>query len=574
MSIAEQKALYEERTGTVTRNEDVDRALARLAEGKSKFRQLSIIQRIALLEACLDDTVAVARDWVEVACQAKGLAPGNPQRAEEVSAGPMSMLRYLRLLINSMWDIENFGVPQLPGEIVQGPDGQVLVQVMPAKGLFDGLLFSGFKAHVWMQPEVTRANLRDGMATYYQHGCRDEGICVVLGAGNVSSIPPTDAFTKLFHEGKVCLLKMNPVNEYLGPIFERAFKSLIDAGYLKIVYGGGEVGAYAISHDLVDEVHITGSALSHETIVWGPPGEERQRRKAENDPVLKKAITSELGNVTPWIVVPGEYTDKQLRFQAENLAASIANNASFNCIATKMIITHKAWPQREKFLDMIAGVLKDVPLRKAYYPGAEERFEKFAGCKPEGCPAGTLPWTLRRDIDPEEAPHMFEEESFVCVCGEMAIEAPSAEDFLNAAVDFANHRMWGTLGVGILVHPSFRKKPGNGELFERAVADLRFGTIGINHWPALSYAMMSPPWGGFPVGNLHDPQSGIDWVHNTYMLEKAEKTVMEGPLVIFPKPFWFPSHLGAEKLGWKVFQLYRKPSLWKLPSVFATALRA
>ena len=33
MSIAEQKALYEERTGNVSRHEDVDRALAALAEG-------------------------------------------------------------------------------------------------------------------------------------------------------------------------------------------------------------------------------------------------------------------------------------------------------------------------------------------------------------------------------------------------------------------------------------------------------------------------------------------------------------------------------------------------------------
>ena len=46
---------------------------------------------------------------------------------------------------------------------------------------------------------------------------------LVLGAGNVSSIPATDTISKVFQEGQVVLLKMNPVNEYLGPIFERLF---------------------------------------------------------------------------------------------------------------------------------------------------------------------------------------------------------------------------------------------------------------------------------------------------------------------------------------------------------------
>ena len=90
--------------------------------------------------------------------------------------------------------------------------------------------------------------------------------------------------------------------------------------------------------ELFDAVHVTGSADTHDAIVWGPQGEERRRRLAENDPLLTKPITSELGNVTPWIVVPGEYSERELQFQAENVAAMIANNASFNCIAAKMIV--------------------------------------------------------------------------------------------------------------------------------------------------------------------------------------------------------------------------------------------
>ena len=192
---------------------------------------------------------------------------------------------------------------------------------------------------------------------------------------------------------------MNPVNEYLGPILDRALQPVIDAGLLRIVYGGADVGSYALHHAIVTEAHITGSILSHDTIVWGPPGPERERRKAEHRPLLGKTITSELGNVSPWIVVPGPYTDAQLWFQAQNLASSITNNASFNCVATKVVVTWKGWSQRETFLGLLQKVLDAVPLRKAYYPGAFQRWEQAAGEAPAGSTPGTLPWRMIAGVD-------------------------------------------------------------------------------------------------------------------------------------------------------------------------------
>lgn len=573
MSIAEQAALYAERTGKVTSQEEVDRCLQQLAEGKSRLQRASLDERIELASACLEGMMQHVQHWVDEACRAKGIPAGSPLRAEEIANGPLATARYLRLLMQSLSDIKAFGVPQLPGEIVEGRDGRLQVQVVPTKGLFDKIAFQGFKAHVWMQRGVTRANLREHMAGYYRRGCVDSGISVVLGAGNVSSIAPTDAFSKLFHEGKVVLLKMNPVNEYLGPIFERAFAPLVDAGYLRVIYGGADVGSYALAHELVDDVHITGSIYSHETICWGPPGAERERRKSENDPLLKKTISSELGNVTPWVVVPGPYTDRELRFQAENLASTILNNASFNCIATKMIVTWSRWPQRSQFLDCLETILRSAAPRRAYYPGAEDRFRRFAGGTPSGVPEGTLPWTLIRDADPEKTPQYFDEESFVCVSAETALDAAGPADYLEKATAFCNDRLWGTLGAALMVHPSFRREAEGEALLQRCLADLRYGTIGINHWPALSYALMSPPWGGYPGGTIHDPTSGIGWVHNTYMFDKAEKTVLEGPLTMFPKPLWFPSNQGAEAMVWRVLNLYHDPTAWRLPGILWAALR-
>jgi hypothetical protein len=572
MTIAESAALYSEVLKSVTPEEKIDRALAELDAAKTKLRRMPIKELVSLVQRSLDDMIAVAKDWELAGCEAKGMVPGTELGCEEIQTGPLATARYLRLLMQSLKDIESEGTPRLPGEIVTGPDGHLRVQVVPTKGLFDSIAFQGFKAHVWQQHGVTAGNLKQNMAEYFREGRKTEGVAVVLGAGNVSSIAPIDAFGKIFQEGKVVLLKMNPVNEYLGPIFEKAFKAIIDAGFLRVVYGGAEVGSHALQHRLVDEAHITGSILSHETIVWGPPGPDRDRRKANNDPVLRKTITSELGNVSPWIVAPGKYSEAQLWFQAQNLASSVANNASFNCVATKVVVTWKGWNQRKQFLDLVEKALAEIPARKAYYPGAVDRWKKFTGDSPSSCPTGTLPWRIIRDVDSRSESIHFVEENFVCVFVETAIEAKDEIDFLARATDFVNQQLRGTLGCSIMVHPSLRKSAEGESAFQRTLANLEYGSIGVNYWSALCYAMMSPPWGGYPGADLHDPVSGIGVVHNTYMFDKPLKTVISGPLTQPLKPLWFAGNKTAPKVSQKVVDLYHRPSPLKIPGLLLAAL--
>jgi aldehyde dehydrogenase (NAD(P)+) len=159
------------------------------------------------------------------------------------------------------------------------------------------------------------------------------------------------------------------------------------------------------------------------------------------------------------------------------------------------------------------------------------------------------------------------------VCAEIGLDAGDEREFLRRAVDFANDKLWGTLSAAITVHPSFRREPSGEAALQAALGALRHGSIGVNYWPALVYAMMSPPWGGYPCGTLADAQSGIGSVHNTFMLQGVRKTVLEGPITLAPKPFWFPTHRRPEPLAWKVLALYLSPSALKLPGVILAALR-
>ena len=49
---------------------------------------------------------------------------------------------------------------------------------------------------------------------------------------------------ELLAHNRVALLKVNPTQEPLVPVFERALAPLIEPGFVRIVRGGADVGAY------------------------------------------------------------------------------------------------------------------------------------------------------------------------------------------------------------------------------------------------------------------------------------------------------------------------------------------
>jgi len=199
---------------------------------------------------------------------------------EEWLGGPVPVLRNLRLLAASLRDIARHGRPRLPaGAMRSRPGGQLVVEVFPT-AIADRFLYTGFREEIWMEPGVTADTLPETMAAAYRPEASREGkVALVLGAGNVASIGPMDVLYKMFVENQVVVLKMNPVNEYLGPFIERGLAPLVEGGYLRVVYGGADEGSYLVHHPGVDEVHLTGSAAVHDAIVWGAtPGEQARNR--------------------------------------------------------------------------------------------------------------------------------------------------------------------------------------------------------------------------------------------------------------------------------------------------------
>ena len=237
----------------------------------------------------------------------------------------------------------------------------------------------------------------------------------------------------------------------------------------------------------------------------------------------------------------------------------------------------KGWLQREAFLKKVEAALASAPPRKAYYPGATDRWRGFLDRYPKALVLGsdkdqTVPWTLIPDVPPEPGEFALSNEAFCGVLATVTLDADSPVDFLTKAVDFANERCWGTLSCAILVHPSTREE--HPREFDRAIASLRYGAIGVNTWSSLAYALVSPTWGAFPGHTAEDIQSGSGVVHNSFLLDHPQEVGRSSPPSgVRPKPVWFADHRNLLGVGRKLTAMEAKPSLGRLMAVALEGLR-
>jgi aldehyde dehydrogenase (NAD(P)+) len=446
------------------------------------------------------------------------------------------------------------------------------------------LLLNGITAEVWMQPGITRENLAEHMAGFYRQEDPRGKVALVLGAGNIAAIAPRDVLYRLYALGQVVLLKMNPINDYLGPILERVFAPFIEGGFLRLAYGGADVGQYLTPHPGVDEIHMTGSARTYDAIVYGagPEGAERKRR---NQPRLKKPITSELGGVGPTVILPGKWSKADIRFQAESVVTMKLQNNGFNCVASQVLVLWEGWEQRQEFLDAVRELMRAIPPREAYYPGAAERQKEAIAAHPEAEPLGSdAARLLIAGLDPgAEQEYCFTNEFFGAVLAEVGLPGKDAGEFLENAVRFCNEKLYGTLGATIIAHPASLRALG--PAFEKAVADLHYGSVGINIWDAAAFMLAQSAWGAYPYPDGKGAGSGMGVVGNSYLFEKPEKTVIRGSFhpfprswlhgnpAILPKPPWFITNKTARTTSRGVALITIDPSPRHLPGIIWSAFR-
>jgi hypothetical protein len=564
----------------VSSREAIDQAIAELHANKDGWACVDLATKAVILDEVHHDLLQLGEQWVEVSLRAKHVPPGGFAEGEEwvIYSG---VLRLVRLLQQSLHDIHHSGRPHLPGTPMMLGNGQVATPMFPTSRL-EQLLFPGVRATTWLEPGVHADDLflvPGASERYSEVGGR---VALVLGAGNMSGIQCADLLHKLFVEQQVVVLKMNPVNTYLGSLLEHGFRALVSRGVLRIVHGGADVGAYLCDHPQVNTLHLTGSDKTFDTIVFGP-GAAGAERKADNRPRLAKPLTAELGGVNPVIVLPGDWSSADIERAALMLATWLYSNAGFACLAPRLLIQHRQWPQRQALLDALGRILSETPLRAAYYPGAHERHAAFRDAHPQAqeygdvvrssaAPSDSLRWTVIPGVAAEDVnDSCFRTEAFCALLAETALDAPDTAGFLERATTFANTTVWGTLAATLLVPDQVRSAPPTSSALQRAVGDLRYGTICINLYTGFAYSLMTTPWGSFPGQQTTDIQSGTGFVNNPSMLRRPQKTIFDAPFKRIDPVTIRHRSVATFCKQYADFQAW--PSLTKLLKLFWTATR-
>lgn len=547
-----------------TAKSDLDLSVQRLNQHKDEWASLPLREIIQLFEAVLQNLNLVADEWVEKDIQNRELTPAHWDAAVSYFGGPIMAIHTLRAYLQSLKDIEQFGKPRIPGKISTKSNGQVAVQVYPTS-LYEKILFTGFKGEVWLKPKVKLNDHPIEQANKYVHPAQSGKVALVLGAGNVSALTINDTYHQLINERNVVLIKVHPVTEYLGELLKKIFAPLIERGFLQVVYGGVPEGVYLCQHELIEAIHITGSDKTYENIVYGS-GDIGKQNKRNRQPVLTKQITSELGNVTPAIIIPGPWTQADIQYQAENLATTMTVNSGFNCISTRVIIQHESWSLRSQLMNKLCEQLQHIPLCKSYYPGAQKRIKEIVSRKPEAKQIGIAqssesPWTVIQNLDAENnQEECYSAEVFGGFTTETALKADSIPAYIEKAVKFCHEQLWGNLAVMIIVHPASLKDPVIKAALDKAICDLRYGCVSINHFPALALLFGTTTWGGFPGNQPHSIQSGSGQVCNALMLENAQKSVVSGFFKMVPKPAWFATNKKSLKIAKSLLAFEKQPT--------------
>jgi aldehyde dehydrogenase (NAD(P)+) len=559
----------------------LDAALAELVDGAAGWAAMPLAQRAALLGSTHAAMAAQAQRWATTARDIKGLESGSQLVGEEWISGPYAALAGVGTLAQSVAALAAGTSPIAGIKTGTAPGNRVTIPVLPHTA-YEALLLHGFRAEIWLKPGVTAAEAVKQAGLGELTPKVSGGVGLVLGAGNITSIPPLDVLYEIVAHNRAVILKLNPIMAGMMNVYLAALEPLVTAKMLRIVQGGAAEGGYLAHHPSVGHVHITGSASTHDVVVWGP-GADGAARKAAKTPLLTKPITSELGGVAPIIVLPSTWKKRDLRYQAEHVATMRLHNGGYNCIAGQIVVLSADWPQKAEFLAELRSALERTPGRKAWYPGSDGRVSNAAACYPNAQKLATGTRLLVDITADDDATYLETTETFSPVLG--VIELPgSGQAFLDDAVATVNRDFLGTLGANLIADPSVIKKLGAG--FRQAIAALEYGTIAINAWTGVGFLTSTASWGAFPGHTIDDVQSGIGVVHNALLIDSPERTVVTGPFrpfprsfahgefALFPKPPWFVTARSAQRTGELLSGFAAKPSWLKMPGIFVSAFRA
>ena len=517
---------------------DIDRFISTLRTKSKEFNSISNVQLASMLEETISNIKEVSYFWATICSDNKGTTK-TPAEGEEWLGGPFASVLatqyYIKSLINDDdLDEGNFN------------NSENSYKVFP-NNFIERITFPFINAKVYFNKSMSFEDINKfrGFSKRYDI---EPSITLVLGAGNFSSIPYLDVLYHLITRRSVILLKLNPVNEYLKPVFEKVFQNFIERGYIIVTNGNINESKYMATHPGINHIHLTGSDKTYEDIVYGRELTGNERSIKTISKINHKPITSELGNVTPIIIHPGKWSTSDIKYQARKIVTGKLNNNGFNCIAAQVVVLPDGWGHTETLIKYVKYYMNKAKDRKAYYPDSIERLtklEKDKSYERVNSLSCTTPH-LTREIKAYNKYELDEVWSSTIYFRKIAYS--NAEDYVKKSIDYCNNELWGNLGVSVIIKNHNNKF--NKHITNSYIENLKYGTIAINEWAAIGYIIPQLPWGGFPGNKDNDIQSGQSVVHNSMLFESPLKGIVETKFRIsrLIDPPWFITNRKSRRL--------------------------
>ncbi|MAE33564.1 MAG: hypothetical protein CL493_04515 [Actinobacteria bacterium] len=518
---------------------DIDRNISKLRVNSSEFLNLDKTNLISMLEQVINNIQTISYYWASLSSEKKGHLTKSKE-GEEWIGGPFSCIYALQYFIEYLQDEDGLDINNFD-------ETNKSYKVFPTKNI-EKLLFPFLEGEIRFGKNLNFDQINEYRGFANRFNSNKPKITLVLGAGNVSSIPVLDALFHMIAHKSVIYIKLNPVNDYLLPIFTQIFEPFISRGFMIITEGDMEASKYLTEHDGFQHTHLTGSNYTYESIVYGKTLSDKERSLKSLPKINKKPITTELGNVTPIIVHPGNWSRTEIRHQAKKIVTAKLNNSGFNCIAAQVIVLPKDWKHTAKLKADIKNYLKKIGDTTSYYPGAIENLNdlnnsnNYEQINNLSCSTPFLISNL--DLEHEYG----NKEVWSTALYFKEISYNSYEDFCTNSVNYVNNELWGNLGVSVLIKNYKKKK--NEIILNSYVENLKYGTVAINEWSALGFVIPSLPWGGYPGNKDNDIQSGQGYVHNSFLFESPQKGIIYSKFRLsrLIDPPWFVTNKKAHRI--------------------------
>ena len=475
-------------------------AEAQAALDPEAWAQTGAVDRLALIETIQHNLLAFADELGATdAAMKNALAGEGAVSPEEGIATTVNAMGNTLMGIRHLYEALVHGEMPEPNGTRQISDNLWEVDVFPIHRK-DKLLAGKAKGYLHVAGAPKQTSPYDKPA----------GIIAVSGAGNYSS--SIEMAMALFLENKAVIHKPHKLNEATDEIWAKIFAPLIELKALAFI--DADQGRAMAALEGIDAIYFTGST-----------GVAHAIQNAASAPLV-----SECGGNNPCLIVPGEWTEKEMEHWAIQIASVGKLNGGAVCGRPQTIITSKKWPQREAFLTALRKAIGETTFGTAtYYPGVDETKAAFLANQPtaetltpEGGAHPASDFVFIPGISEDD--FAVTNEAFCQIFSELPLDTENnADDFLTKATEFCNTKLLGSLGCMMLVdNATFT---ANEERVHQAVNDLDYGGIAVNNVPPNIWLNGYLTWGGCGE-TTEDFVSGVGNFGNGLNVDNVVKSVI------------------------------------------------